>query len=122
MNEAAEVPVLSTILTAALLVGGATITLIGSLGLLRLRTFYERVHPPTLGTTLGTACVAAASTVYFSTLDARLVLHEMLIVVFIVVTTPISLTLLVRAALLRDLFETNEQASAQNRESSSTPS
>jgi multisubunit Na+/H+ antiporter MnhG subunit len=46
----------------------------------------------------------------------------MLIVVFIVVTTPISLTLLVRAALLRDLFETNEQASAQNRESSSTRS
>ena len=37
MNEAMEVPPLATILTATLLIGGAAITLIGSLGLLRLR-------------------------------------------------------------------------------------
>jgi multicomponent K+:H+ antiporter subunit G len=49
------VPALSEILTAILLVGGAAITLIGSAGLLRLNTFYERAHAPTLGTTLGTA-------------------------------------------------------------------
>ena len=107
MNEAAEVPVLSAVLTAVLLIGGATITLIGSLGLLRLRTFYERVHAPTLGTTLGAASIAIASMVYFSTLGTRLVLHEVLIVVFVTVTTPITLTILVRAALLRDRFENN---------------
>jgi len=44
--------------TLAVLVGllallGAICALIGSLGLLRLRTFYERVHPPTMGTTAG---------------------------------------------------------------------
>ncbi len=107
MNEAAEVPVLSAILTAVLLLGGATITLIGSLGLLRLRTFYERVHAPTLGTTFGTACVGIASMVYFSTLGTRPVLHEVLIVVFVTVTTPITLTILVHAALLRDRSENN---------------
>ena len=37
MNEAAEVPILSAILTTIFLIGGAGITLIGSLGLLRLR-------------------------------------------------------------------------------------
>jgi multicomponent K+:H+ antiporter subunit G len=105
MNEAAEVPVLSVILTAVFLLGGATITLIGSLGLLRLRTFYERVHAPTLGTTLGTACVGIASMIYFSTLGSRPVLHEVLIVVFVTVTTPITLTILVHAALLRDRSE-----------------
>ena len=41
-------------LTAVLLFLGAAITLIGSLGLLRLGSFYERVHAPTLGTTFGT--------------------------------------------------------------------
>ena len=85
-----------------LLVGGAAITLIGSLGLLRLRSFYERVHAPTLGTTLGTACVALASMIYFSALGSRLVLHELLIIVFVTVTTPISLMVLVRAAVFRD--------------------
>jgi multicomponent K+:H+ antiporter subunit G len=105
MSEGIEVSVLSGILTAMLLIGGAAITLIGSLGLLRLRTFYERVHAPTLGPTLGTTCVALASIIYFSTSGSRLVVHELLIIVFITVTTPISLMVLVRAAVLRDVFE-----------------
>jgi multicomponent K+:H+ antiporter subunit G len=105
MNEGPEVSVLSGILMATLLISGAAITLIGSLGLLRLRNFYERVHAPTLGTTLGTACVAVASMIYFSALGNRPVLHELLIVVFVTVTTPISLMVLVRAAVFRDESE-----------------
>ena len=88
-----------------LLIGGAAITLIGSLGLLRLRSFYERVHAPTLGTTLGTTCIALASMIYFSALGARPVLHELLIIVFVTVTTPISLMVLVRAAVFRNESE-----------------
>jgi multicomponent K+:H+ antiporter subunit G len=107
MNEAMGVPALSEILTAILLVGGAAITLIGSAGLLRLKTFYERAHAPTLGTTLGTACVALASINYFSALESSLVLHELLIIFFVTVTTPISLMLLVRAAVLRDASESD---------------
>ena len=85
-----------------LLLLGAAITLIGSLGLLRLRSFYERVHAPTLGTTLGTGCIVIASMIYFSVLQTRPVLHEILIVVFVTVTTPVTLMILVRAALFRD--------------------
>ena len=58
MNEVTDVPALAAILTAMLLIGGAAITLIGSFGLLRFRGFYQRVHAPTLGTTLGTICIA----------------------------------------------------------------
>lgn len=97
------------ILTAILLVTGAAITLIGSAGLLRLKSFYQRVHAPTLGTTLGTACVALASMVYFSTVGSRLVVYEVLIIAFIIMTTPISLMVLVRAAVFRDESE-NERA------------
>jgi multicomponent K+:H+ antiporter subunit G len=110
MNEVPQIPMFSAILTATLLIVGAAITFVGSLGLLRLRSFYERVHAPTLGTTLGTVCVAMASMVYFSTLGSRPVLHEVLIVIFVTVTTPISLMILVRAAVLRDSFS-NEGAS-----------
>jgi multicomponent K+:H+ antiporter subunit G len=105
MNEVAELPTWAAILTATLLVIGAAITLIGSLGLLRLGSFYERVHAPTLGTTLGTGCVAIASAIYFTVLETRPVLHELLITVFVTVTTPVTLMILVRAALFRDRSE-----------------
>jgi multicomponent K+:H+ antiporter subunit G len=92
-------------LAAILLVIGAAITLIGSVGLLRLGTFYERVHAPTLGTTLGTAFVSLASLSHFAALGSRVVLHELLIIVLITVTTPISLIVLVRAAVFRESSE-----------------
>ena len=105
MNAGADTSVIPAILTGTLLVTGAAITLIGSLGLLRLGSFYERVHAPTLGTTLGTTCVALASIIYFSSLGGRVSVHELLIIVFVTVTTPISLMVLVRAAVLRDESE-----------------
>jgi multicomponent K+:H+ antiporter subunit G len=105
MNEGPVLSAAAEVLSALFLVMGAAITLIGAAGLLRLHTFYERVHAPTLGTTLGTACVALASMIYFSALGDRLVLHELLIVIFVTVTTPISLTVLVRAAVFRGTFE-----------------
>ena len=105
MSAAGDVPAWAALLTAALVLVGGALALIGALGLLRLGSFYERVHAPTLGTTLGTGCIVAASMVYFSALEARPVLHAILIAVFIIVTTPVSLMVLVRAALLRDRFE-----------------
>jgi multicomponent K+:H+ antiporter subunit G len=105
MNGVAELPAWVEVLTAMLLFMGAAIALIGSLGLLRLETFYERVHAPTLGTTLGTGCIVTASMVYFSALETRPVLHELLIAIFITITTPITLIILVRAALFRDRSE-----------------
>ena len=116
MSGAVEIPVLAGLLTIALVIAGAAITLIGSIGLLRLRTFYQRVHAPTLGTTLGTACVAAASMIYFSALGDRPVLHEVLIILFVTVTTPISLMVLVRAAVFRDESEHKSASSDGVRE------
>lgn len=105
MNAAGELSALPAVLTAVFLVSGAAVTLIGSLGLLRLRRFYERVHAPTLGTTLGTACIAIASMIYFSALGTRPVLHELLIIVLVITTTPVGLMVLVNAALFRDKSE-----------------
>ena len=110
MKHGMEIAALSGLLTAILLVSGAAITLIGSLGLLRLRGFYDRVHAPTLGTTLGTTCVALASIIYFSSLETRVAFHELLIVIFITVTTPISLMILIRAAVLRDESEARQRS------------
>jgi multicomponent K+:H+ antiporter subunit G len=107
VNGTAAIPAWAEIVTAALVLTGAVTSLIGSLGLVRLKTFYERVHPPTLGTTLGMGCIAAASMIYFSALQTRPVLHEILLVLFVLVTTPVTLMLLVRAALFRDEVESD---------------
>jgi multicomponent K+:H+ antiporter subunit G len=105
MNGMAELPAWAALLTATLLFMGAAITLIGSVGLLRLGSFYERVHAPTLGTTLGTGCIVFASMIYFSALQTRPILHELLIAIFVTITTPVTLMILVRAALFRDRSE-----------------
>ena len=84
-----------------LLIAGGLFALIGSLGLLRLKDFYERMHPPTMGTTLGTGCVLVASMLVSSWLLHRPVVHELLIAVLLLVTAPVTAILLMRAARTR---------------------
>lgn len=106
----ADLSAMQDALVSVFLIIGAVITFIGSLGLIRLRrSFYDRVHAPTLGTTLGTACIAAASMSYFTVVNDRLSVHELLIVIFITVTTPVSLMVLVKAAKLRETSKPKER-------------
>ncbi|MFL5254661.1 MAG: monovalent cation/H(+) antiporter subunit G [Rhodopila sp.] len=105
MIEAAQLPLWAALLTAMFLLVGGAFALIGSFGLLRLGNFYERAHAPTLGNTLGTACILTASVLCFSVQQSRPVLHEVLIAVFAFVTTPVALMVLVRAVLFRDRSE-----------------
>lgn len=97
MTQNADLPAWAALLTALLVIAGAGLALIGSAGLLRLGTFYQRVHAPTLGATLGTGSILLASMIYFSVLETRPILHEILIAVFVTLTTPVTLILLVRA-------------------------
>lgn len=100
-----DIPVWAAIVSAVLLVVGAAITMIGSIGLLRLRTFYDRLHAPTLGTSWGAFAIIIASAVFFSVSEGRLMLHDLVIGLFIMCTTPVTLMLLGRAALYRDRAE-----------------
>ena len=115
-HAAALSPVLAAVV-GVLVVLGAAVAFIGSIGLLRLPTFYERVHPPTMGTTLGAGCTLVASMLLFSALESRLVLHEVAIAIFMVVTTPVTYMLLMRAAMHRDRAEGNDPTSPAHRAS-----
>ena len=90
MIQAPDLPIWAAFLVGLLVLIGASITLIGALGLVRLGSFYERVHAPTLGATLGTGSILVASMICFSVLQSRLVIHEVLIAVFLTITTPIT--------------------------------
>jgi multicomponent K+:H+ antiporter subunit G len=87
------------LLVSLLVVAGALFTLIGSLGLVRLRDFYTRLHGPTKATTLGVGSLLLASAIWFSTRGTGLSLHEVLITLFLFITAPVSAQLLAKAAL-----------------------
>ncbi|WP_409530371.1 monovalent cation/H(+) antiporter subunit G [Shinella sp.] len=107
IEHAADLPAWAALAVAFFLVVGAGLTLIGTIGFLRLPTFYERIHAPTLGTSWGTGGIVMASMIFFTVLSTRPVVHEILIGIFVTVTTPVTLMLLARATLHRDRAEGN---------------
>lgn len=92
---------LLALVTLSLLTGGG-LTLIGCIGMLRLDSFYKRFHAPTLGTTFGGGLILISSMVYFSVAGGRFVLHEIVIAVLMVVTTPITFLTLMQAVRHRE--------------------
>ena len=105
MTPLQDVPLAVAIPVAALVVLGSTLTLIGALGFARLTSFYDRLHAPTLATSWGTGATIIASALMFSFIDGRVILHEFVIGFCIVLTTPVTLMMLGRAALQRDRAE-----------------
>jgi multicomponent K+:H+ antiporter subunit G len=105
MSHALDIPAWAALPAALLLLVGAALTLAGAVGTLRFGSFYDRIHAPTLGTSWGTGAIVLASIVVFAALGSRAAVHELLIAVFVTVTTPVTLMLLGRAALYRDRTE-----------------
>lgn len=106
-----------------LILTGAIFTFIGSLGLVRLKDLYTRLHGPTKATTLGVGSLLIASTLYFSTHTEGVSLHEILITLFLFITAPVSAHLLAKAALhlsLPSLARMAEQDAIENDASNKT--
>jgi len=87
------------LLLSMLILIGAGFTLVGSLGLLRLRDFYSRLHGPTKASTLGVGSLLIASAIFFSYQDEGLSLHEVLVTLFLFITAPVGAHLMAKAAL-----------------------
>ena len=97
----AVLPLWLEIIVAVLVLAGAALALLGSIGLLRLPTFFERVHAPSIIATLGCWLIMLGTVLYFSVADSSLALHALLIAVFVAITVPIMSIFLMRAALFR---------------------
>ncbi|MFC7298469.1 monovalent cation/H(+) antiporter subunit G [Herminiimonas aquatilis] len=98
-----SLPAWAALPVSLLLILGGAIILIGALGLMRLPTFYQRIHGPAITVTLGAGCILLASMLYFSVLQSRLVIHEIIITIFLLLTAPVVAMLIMRAAVYRDL-------------------
>lgn len=95
-------PLWAEILTGVFAVLGAAFAAIGSFGLVRMPTFFSRVHTPTLGATAGVWCITLATIIYFSVQGHNLFLHAVLISLFVALTAPVTTIFLMRAALFRE--------------------
>ncbi len=94
-------PIWLDVLIAGFIVIGAVFALIGSYGLAKLGDFVKRIHGPTKASTLGVGAVLMASMLYFSFTTKSPSVHELLIVLFLFLTAPVSAHMLMRAARLR---------------------
>ncbi|WP_297802705.1 monovalent cation/H(+) antiporter subunit G [uncultured Brevundimonas sp.] len=103
-----DIPMWIAVLVTALSVAGALVALIGSIGLRRMKTMYDRIHAPAITATLAMILIMLAMIVYFSTVSGRLDLKALLIGIFFTVTTPVTMVLLARASIYRDRVEGND--------------
>lgn len=100
MND--DFPLWLSVVIVLLLFFGSGLTLIGAIGLSRAKSFYDRLHMPTLGTSWGISGIIVASIIYSTLSGHQLISHSILLAIFIIVTTPVTLMLLSRAAMQRD--------------------
>jgi multicomponent K+:H+ antiporter subunit G len=98
---------------AILLVASGIVTLTGSVGLLRFSHFHTRVHAPTLGNTLGAAFLVLASVLVSLTQGRHPAFQDLLILLFLVITSPITTILLMQASVRGKSREPQAQAQTQ---------
>jgi multicomponent K+:H+ antiporter subunit G len=96
-----DIPAWAALPAGVLLIAAGLLAAIGSFGLLRMPSFFARMHPPAMCNTLGLGCVLAASMLVTSAASGRLVLHELMITLFVVMTAPVTAMMLARAAIYR---------------------
>jgi multicomponent K+:H+ antiporter subunit G len=94
---------IAELVISLLLVIGGVFGLIGSIGLLKLRQPMQRLHAPTKATTIGVGAVLLASIIYAATVLDDPSWQEVLIVVFLFITSPITANFLSKAHLHRTI-------------------
>lgn len=95
----AQLPTLIELLLSALIIFGAALVLIGSIGLVKLPDFFTRLHAPTKATTLGMGSLLIASLVFTSYVTGDLHVQQLLITLFLFITAPIAAHMLAKTAL-----------------------
>lgn len=99
--SALQLPLWAEIVTSVFAVLGALVALLGATGLLRLGSFFARVHAPAVITTVGVWLLMLATLTYFSAQTGKFAVNILLLGLLIGITAPVTTILLMRAALFR---------------------
>lgn len=87
-------------IAALLVILGAFFMFVGSLGLAVLPDMMRRLHAPTKASTLGLGSILLGSMVYSFGVRGEASVHELLILVFIFITAPVSGMMIAKAFIL----------------------
>jgi multicomponent Na+:H+ antiporter subunit G len=93
---AATVMTVRDLVTAALMAAGATLMLLAAVGVVRMPDLYSRMQAATKASSLGGGCLLLAVAVHFA--DPAIAVRVLLIVVFVLITAPVSAHAIGRAA------------------------
>jgi multicomponent K+:H+ antiporter subunit G len=115
------VPPVVDVLVAILALVGAVAALLGSLGLVTLRGFFQRVHAPTTATTLGTWSLSLATAVQMSFVGEGIFAHALLVPAFVALTAPVTTIFLMRAAVFRRRVSAARERLARGEPSAAVP-
>ncbi|MBX4335981.1 monovalent cation/H(+) antiporter subunit G [Bartonella raoultii] len=96
-----DISLVVAIAVTVFLILGSGLTLIGTIGLVRLSSFYKRLHMLSLSTSWGAGSILVASFLYSVFVDHHFVFHEVLLMLFLFVTIPVSSMLVSQAAAYR---------------------
>ena len=91
---------------------GAFLFLTAAVGLLRLPDFYTRMHAPTKAATLGLLLAALGSILMHERGDVAFWLEKGLLILFVLLTVPVSTQMLVRGAAARGIPQTRHTRGA----------
>lgn len=87
---------MAEIIALGLMLVGAIFTFIAALGVVRLPDLFMRMHANTKSATLGVGFIMLGAAVYFG--DVTVTVRALAVVLFLIITAPISSHLLARAA------------------------
>lgn len=92
------VTVILDIIVILLILLGTLLSLLSSLGFVRLPDVYTRLHAGTKSSTLGLLCILFAAFLYFWYAEGHVSIRLLLGIVFIFITAPVSGHMIARSA------------------------
>lgn len=103
-------PLWVEIFVGILLVISGVFTLSSAVGVVRFKSFFQRVHPTALAYSFSAWIVTLASIVYFSAVETSVTIHPWLIIVFLSITVPVTTIFLARTDLFRNRISKEPEA------------
>lgn len=96
-----DIPIWAQIIISILLLISAAFTVLAALGTARFDSYFQRMHPTGIVTTLGSWCICGAVLIFFSIIEHLPAMYALLITFLLAITLPVSTVTLSRTVLFR---------------------
>jgi len=96
------------VIVSFFLLTGCLIIFSAALGLVRLPTFYSRIHASSLASSLGMVCVMIAAMLFFYAASEGFVGRALLVIFFLFLTVPMGTHMISKSYYYRELKDSRD--------------